>query len=154
MGLTQPLFAQQDIIKEYADSTSSKNYCLYPSTLRMLNFAKNQDYFDMVKDIEKILIYSLNTTAKKNKSYINMLSMYKERNFEEYAAITGGKTNFYLYGKASKQNQFVGVYQNQEEVYVFFLIGNIAFQKIPSLIQTLGNSDMLNLFDITPNDAR
>lgn len=154
VGLIQPLFAQQDIIKDYADTSSVKDYCFYPSTLRMLNIAKDQDYYNMVEDIEKLLVYSLDSASVAESSYKKMLAMYRKNNFEEYAVMEGGETNFSIYGKDGRKNEFAGVFRVKKKVYVFYMIGNIGWQKIPALVQNFSKGDMFNLFDLTKSNAR
>jgi hypothetical protein len=147
-GLFQPLFAQEDIIKSYADSSSRKDYCFYPSTLRMLNLAKNKDYYDMVENIKKILIYTLDSASIAEKSYLQMIAKYQKNAFEEYAIMQGGDTNFYIYGKEDQQSEFVGVFRNKEEIFAFYIIGKIGFQKIPTLVQSISQGEMFNVYSI------
>ena len=150
---SQTLFSQERIIKDYADTCSRKDYCFYPSTLRMINLVDNQDYNKMIQDIEKILVYDLDSTAIADKSYLIMLSDYVDVGYEELAVMIGGSTNLYIYLKEDKSNIFVGVFKDSEKVYSFYLQGNIGLQKILGLFQTIREGDLFNLFDLTSNYA-
>lgn len=153
IGIFQNIWAQEEIIKSYADSTALKSYCFYPSTLRMLNLKKNKDYYKMVENINKILIYSLDSTAIADKSYIEMMEKYENNEFEEYAIMLGGNTNFYIYGKKGKQDEFVGAYIEKKQVKIFYLYGKIGWHKIPALLQSISQGDMFNIYSIiSPND--
>ena len=154
LGLIQPLFAQEDILKAYADTSCKKSYCFYPSTLRMLNLAKNQDYYDMVEDVEKLLVYILDSAAMAEKSYTKMLAEYRKNGFAEYAVVTGGSTDFYIIGKDGNRNEIAGVFSDKKRVFAFYLTGQIGWQKIPALVQSFDKSDMFNLFDLSSTYAK
>lgn len=114
----------------------------------MLNLSKSEDYNKMVKDIEKLMVFKLDTTATEEKTYLIMLQDYKANGFDEYAVMTGGKTNFQIFGKEEKTNEFVGVIKSEKDLYIFYMLGMIDFIKIPSLIQSIQSGDMLNIFTL------
>lgn len=148
MGFSQALLAQESILKSYADSTRIKEYCFYPSTLRMLNLAKSDEFNDLVTNIEKLLIYTLDSTAAADKSYRSMLNEYQATGFEELATMTGGKTNLQIYGKDTQVNELTGIIRTEEDVYAFYLLGDIDWVKIPAMIQNFNESDVLNIFSL------
>ncbi|MDO9254126.1 MAG: DUF4252 domain-containing protein [Bacteroidales bacterium] len=148
-GMFPSLQAQETPFKAYADAHKDKKFCFYPSTLRMINIAKNPDYNELVNGIEKLLVYTLDSAAKASQSYNNIITSYKKIGFEEYVTMAGGKTNFILYGKENKdENQFVGVMKSEGAMYAFYLRGRIGWQKIPALMQSFQSDDMINIFDL------
>ena len=149
VGILPSLKAQETPFKKYADAHKERKFCFYPSTLRMLNMAHNPDYYALVNDIEKLLVYTLDSAAKASQSYNAMITTYKKTGFEEYAAMSGGKTIFLLYGKENKhENQFVGVVKNEDSFFAFYMRGRIGWQKIPALMQSFKSDDMINIFDL------
>jgi hypothetical protein len=148
-GVLPSLKAQETAFKAYADTHKDRKYCFYPSTLRMINIAKNPDYYELVNGIEKLLVYTLDSAAKAGQSYKSLITSYKKIGFEEYVTVAGGKTTFILYGKESKdENQFVGVMKSEDAMYAFYLRGRIGWQKIPALMQSFQTDDMINIFDL------
>ena len=148
-GVLPSLKAQETSFKDYADKHKERKFCFYPSTLRMINIAKNPDYSELVNGIEKLLVYTLDSAAKAGQSYKGLLTSYKKIGFEEYVTMAGGKTNFILYGKENKEeNQFVGVMKSEDAMYTFYLRGRIGWQKIPALMQSFQADDMINIFDL------
>jgi len=149
LGFSPSLRAQETPFKDYADAHKNRKYCFYPSTLRMINIGQNPDFNDMVNGIEKLLIYTLDSAAKVGQSYKSIITSYKKIGFEEYVAISGGKTNFILYGKENKdENQFVGVMKSEDATYAFYLRGQIGWQKIPAFMQSFQTDDMINIFEL------
>jgi hypothetical protein len=148
VGLFQPLLSQEQPLKDYAEEKRERKFCLYASTLRMINISQNEDYNEMVNGVEKLLIYKLDSTARTDKSYKEMLVTYQENGFEEYMAMYGGKTQMYLYGKEKKKDsEYVGVFREDEMAIAFYLRGQIGWNKIPDLIKSFQADDMLNVLD-------
>jgi hypothetical protein len=149
VGVWPSLKAQEAPLKAYADVHKDRKFCFYPSTLRMINIARNPDYNELVNGIEKLLVYTLDSAAKAGQSYKGMITSYKKIGFEEYVTVAGGKTTFILYGKENKsENQYVGVMKSEDGMYAFYLRGLIAWQKIPALMQSFQSGDMINIFDL------
>lgn len=148
MGLLQPLLAQEDIIKAYAEEHDSRSYCLYPSTLRMINLTRNEAFDEMASSFEKILIYELDSLSVINKSYRPMLTNYEKEGFEEYITMVGAGTFTVILGKEKRVNEMVGVLGIKDQMFAFFVRGNIAWQKIPTLINTLSENDLLNVLEL------
>jgi hypothetical protein len=148
MGLFQPLLSQEDPLKEYAEDKRERKFCLYASTLRMVNISQNEDFNEMVNGIEKLLIYKLDSSARADKSYKEMLTTYQEMGYDEYIAMYGGKTQMFLYGKEQNKNgEFVGVFKDEDMAIAFYLRGQIGWAKIPELMNSFQAGDMLNVLD-------
>ena len=148
MGLSWPLFAQEDILKDFAEVRNESKYCLYPSTLRMINVNKNEAYEELANSFEKFLIYQLDSISSASDSFKDVLTDYKKEEFEEYISVYGAGTTIMILGKEKRTNEMVGVLANSGRVFMFYLLGNIAFQKIPALINTFAENDLINIFDL------
>jgi len=152
-GLFQPLLSQEQLLKDYAEDRRERKFCLYASTLRMINISQNEDYNKMISGVEKLLIFNLDSTARADKSYKEMLAAYQQKGFEEYMAMYGGKTQMYLYGKEkNKDSEYVGVFRDEEMAIAFYLRGQIGWNKIPDLINSFQADDMLNILDFKTED--
>lgn len=131
--------SQERILKDFAEKRKDFKVCLYPSTLRMVNIQKDPEYNALVKDIDKLLIYGLDSATVAEKAYTEWTNDYINNGFEEYVSMSG-MMNLVVLGK---EGEFVGVTGAQDRVIAFYLKGSIAFQKIPKLIQTFEGGDML-----------
>jgi hypothetical protein len=148
VGLIQPLLSQEEPLKDYAEDRRERKFCLYPSTLRMINISQNEDFNKMVSGVEKLLIYKLDSASRADKSYKEVLTTYSNLGYEEYVAMYGGVYTMYLYGNESrKKGEFIGVFKQEDMALAFYLRGNIGWGKIPDLIQSFQADDMLNLLD-------
>lgn len=149
LGLTcQPLFAQESIIKDQFEHKRDRKYCFYPSTLRMVNLKQNQEYNNLVNGVEKLLIYTLDSATKADKSYLQLSSLYQQAGFDEYASIFGGGTQMSILGAdKGKSHEYVGFFDQDELTIAFYLRGNIPWQKIPTLMKSMNDLEMLEMFD-------
>ncbi len=148
MGLLQPLLAQEYILKDFAEDRNESKYCLYPSTLRMININKNEAYEELASSFEKFLIYQMDSATVGKKSYRDIMQQYRDAGFEEYISVMGGGTTALILGEEKKINEMVGVFGLDDQVFLFFLQGNIQWQKIPTLLNTFAENDLINIFDL------
>lgn len=148
-----PLLAQEQPLKDLVEAKRERKYAFYPSTLRMVNISENQAYNELVSGVEKLLVYTLDSATRADRSYTQITANYQELGYEEYASVMGGDMSLAVMGLESKDgNQFVGFVGQTDMVMAFYLRGSIAWQKIPTLINTLKSEDMLlDFFDLKSN---
>ena len=139
------MMAQESIIKDFAEPRKSTPWmnpiCLYPSTLRMANLAKDPAFNEMVNDIEKILIYTLDSATVASKSHGDFLKEYEAKGFEEYVTMLG-QQELRIIGK---EDEYVGTIASTGHALAFYLRGGIPFAKIPALLDSFQSADMLPL---------
>ncbi len=134
-------FAQEFIIKAFAETRRDVKLCLYPSTLGMINVSKDSEYNALVGGVEKLLIYTLDSATVAKNQYTNWIREYLEEGYEEYIAMSGPRSLTIL----GKKKEFVGLTRANGSVIAFYLRGIIEFQKIPKLIQTFESGDILGI---------
>jgi len=153
VGYISPIFAQEQPLKDFAEDRKERKFCFYPSTLRMVNLANNPDFDELVSGIDKLLIYNLDSTARADKAYKELIATYEELDFEEYASAYGGDLNFYVYGKdMRKGTEYIGIIRQEDVLTAFYMRGTIAMNKIPKLMQSMGEGDFINPFDFNLDD--
>lgn len=139
------LFGQESIIKEFAEPRRPTLWlnpiCLYPSTLRMINLSGDPAFYELVNDIEKVLIYTLDSATIASKDYNEWMKQYEALGYEEYVSMSGAQKLKVI----GKEDEFVGLVAGEGNAMVFYLRGNIPFSKIPTLLQTFQSSDVLSL---------
>lgn len=113
--------------------------CLYPSTLRMINISGDPQLYEMVNDIEKVLIYTLDSATVVGKTYNSLLKDYEALGYEEYITMLG-KQEMRIIGK---ENEYVGVIAAEGNAMTFYLRGDIPFAKIPTLLESFQSADVL-----------
>ncbi|MFT6882246.1 MAG: hypothetical protein ACI83W_001203 [Marinoscillum sp.] len=155
MGLSiQPLLAQEDIIKNIVQDNVEYKFAFYASTLRMINLKENKEYDEMVSGIDKLLVYTLDSTGVADKTYLQIGTSYRERGYDEYMMSSGSLLNMAILGNPKNDEEFVGYISQEESCFAFYLRGDIAWEKIPKLINTMRDLDLLNIMDLEPKKNR
>lgn len=139
-----PSFSQESIIKDFTEDGRRRwNYpmALYASTLRMANLSGDPQFNELVNDIDKILIYNLDSTNLTSPKLNSWMKDYEAIGYEEYIMISGLQ-HMRVIGKG---NEFVGMFGTNDKKMAFYLRGDIGFEKIPKLIQTFQSNEMLSI---------
>ena len=155
----QPRLSNEDALKELVAGKVNFKLCFYPSTLRMINLTNNSDYNELVGDVKKVLFYSLDQPDDLNDIIDNAKAEFELRGFETFAEVYGGKNTMVILGDDSRSsNQFIVLADTKEQgALALYVNGNIGFEKIPKLINSFQDEEMLNIFqlgDITNNNRR
>lgn len=146
----QSLFAQEDLLKEFAEMRNERKLAFYPSTLRMINLGNNTEFNAVVNDIEKLLVYVMDSATTAQKSYFRISEAYLNAGFDEYVSASGGDLAFTLLGKEHPDsNEFAGYFSYNDSMIAFYLTGRIPFDKIYMLTQTMRQEDFLNPLNLT-----
>lgn len=137
--------SQESLIKDFAEPRRHTRWmnpiCLYPSTLRMINISQDPQFNELVNDIEKVLVYTLDSATYTNREYKTLLKDYEDKGFEEYIALFG-KQEIRVIGK---EDEYVGVMAAEGRAMALYMRGEIPFGKIPTLMQTFQSDDVLPL---------
>ncbi len=140
---------QENLFKDFADSHKERAFCFYPSTLRMLNIGGNPEFNEMVSNIEKLLVYKLDSISTADKLYLDMINDFKEINYEEFVSIHGGDTYVSILGNSDRTNMsYVGIILQEDLSLALFLKGNIGWEEIPKMINSFQEEDFINILDL------
>ncbi|MGB3468571.1 MAG: DUF4252 domain-containing protein [Cyclobacteriaceae bacterium] len=153
----QGTFAQEGPLKEFTEENPNaklprfSKICLYPSTLRMINITQNKDYNELVGDIEKILIYVLDSAFVEATDVYGFVDTYKERGYEEFASVKTNQQSLIILGKDT--DNIIGLMNGDgfNSTLLFYMKGRINWQKIPTLMKTLKSNDVVNIFQFREN---
>lgn len=149
----QGAFAQEGPLKKFTEENPEvslprfSKICLYPSTLRMINISQNEDYNELVSDIDKILIYVLNPEFLAATDVHGFLNTYRDMGYEEYASVKNSTQNLVILGEGTEK--VIGLLggKNMDNSLLFYMKGKINWQKIPSLMETLKSNEVVDIFN-------
>lgn len=140
-------------MKDFADPHKELKLCFYPSTLRMINLSNDPALDNLFSGIEKLLVYNLDSAAHADKSHKELIDIYRELNYEEYISTYGKDIDFFIYGKESRRHtEYIGVIAERNSATVFYLRGFVAFNKLPELIQSMNDGNIINPLDFNISD--
>ncbi|RED99454.1 hypothetical protein [Marinoscillum furvescens] len=150
LGACKPSAAYESPIKELLQSDQVRTYAFYPSTLRMVNIANNDEIDSMASDINKLLIFRLDSTAIAKKKHLKIPDQYQSLGFEEYLTIDGGKARAALFGLSeTRTSTLVGYWSATDETFAFYINGNIDWMKLPDIMEAFQDGEIANI--LSPN---
>lgn len=140
---------QENLFKEFADAHKERAFCFYPSTLRMLNISGNPDFNEAVNGVEKLLVYKLDSISAADRLYDGMLNDFRKKGFEEYISITGGTyAASLLVSPEDTDMQYVGVFSDESSTLAFYLTGDLKWEEIPKMFNSIKDGDFINVLDL------
>ena len=144
-----PVQGQENLFKEFADAHKERAFCFYPSTLRMLNISGNPEFNEAVNGVEKLLVYTLDSLSIADKLYNGMMQNYRDSGFEEYISVTGGSyTASLLVSPEGSDMEYVGVFSDESSTLAFYLTGDIKWEQIPKMYNSIQEGDFINVLDL------
>ena len=119
----------------------SLNLHFYPSTLRMINMQNDTSFNKLIKDIEKLSLYQINTNSfgsKEMSVFSNQL--VEEEAYEEYMTMDGKEMLMQVMGKESG-DEWVAMGSMEEQVYLIAVQGKVNWLQLPKVIEMISAQD-------------
>ncbi|MBX2956650.1 MAG: DUF4252 domain-containing protein [Cyclobacteriaceae bacterium] len=130
----------ENLQKKYTDSFS---LFFYQNTLRMINQSGNQEFDELIKDIEKMKFLMVDKKEQfKAADYSKLKGEYISETFEEVMTTRyeGRNLDILLKEKAGKTQGMVVLVNDSTSLYVLDVVGSIALDKVTTLYKTLDES--------------
>ncbi|MEQ9423410.1 MAG: DUF4252 domain-containing protein [Cyclobacteriaceae bacterium] len=117
----------------------------YASTLRMINIKRNPGFDELVNGIDKLKFFKV---ADLDRKEIRELAnkFYTEEGYEEMVVIDGKEEVVHV--MAREDDEYIALMADERGMIAVELIGNIGVHKIPELINTLNEGDLLDVFEV------
>ena len=116
----------------------------YNNTLRMLNQSEDEEFDELIRDIEKMrfLMIKKDESAFGSSDFKNLVADYKAEAFEEIMTSRHDGKNFdvYLKEKNGKTDGMLVLINDAKNLYVLDILGRIALDKVTKLYSTLDES--------------
>ncbi|MCB0688933.1 MAG: hypothetical protein KDC53_20485, partial [Saprospiraceae bacterium] len=112
----------------------ARSYFFYPSIMRMVNLQDNPSFNEMIKKVEKVILYRLKREVTLGELTVVRNRLEQEEAFEDYARVSlQGKKMFFL-GKENPDHS-VFIIPSEREYYVADVMGQINFIALNKMIQ-------------------
>ena len=134
---------------------AEKSLFLYPSTLRMLNLENNEDFNEMIKDLEKGRYFSYPFNEDTSKKIKELEKQLLSDGYEELLEIKNKDLSAHVYLLDQKTPLIFASVTNENMISLVEIEGMINPVKIPGLLENFNNEEFLNILNInqpTKND--
>jgi hypothetical protein len=142
-------FAQNSIVTEFKENhKTSLSLYFYPSTLRMINIERNQEFDEMISEIKKARFFKMDSGSVSKEDLSGLEKNLKNEGFEEVMFVKNKDMDLRVWGLEKRNPELVIFSKSDDELMLLEINGMINVAKIPKLTQTFnqeGFIDILNL---------
>lgn len=147
------VFAQCQTMNSWAEKKGIRKLCFYPTTLRMINISKDESFYELVKDVDKLRIYIADSKPGFKKQDLGELKKgILAENFKDMIQVQQGQKSYFVYikEKHDKPVGFAGIAFSEESLVLIDLEGYISPENIQKIIEGKMNFGALNqLYDLS-----
>ncbi len=141
---------QHNVVSDFIENRNTGlSLYFYPSTLRMINIDRNEEYDKMIRDVEKARFFRFDSGQFVNEDISKLIKDLQENGFEEVMSVRDKNQDIRVLALERKMPEFVVVSKNKDELMLLEINGIINVAKIPKLTQTFSQNgflDVLNLY--------
>lgn len=136
-------FAQSETIAELKESKEliRNSYHFYPSTMRMININRDENFDKLVKPIRKLSFYTMNeSNFTQSDLQLAATQLKSDEAYESFLDISGPDTEVHILGRPSQENICVLAYADSS-IYISEVQGKIDFLKLVDVYESIQNQD-------------
>lgn len=144
MLITVPLlgYSQSETMQKWHKKYSNAfTLFFYQSTLNMLNMQDNEEFQDIIKDVDKMKLITIDKSEDvfTNEHYKELVSDYKEDDFEELVSFRQKEANIkaYIKEKDGTTKGIAVLINSDSTMTIIDLKGSVPLNKIGQLAQQI-----------------
>ena len=118
------------------DQRTSRTLFFYPSILRVINLQEHPAYYDLVENIEKIIVYRLEDSFTSHDADSIKTQLETSEAFEEYANLSLKGSRMYLLGK-EQPSHMVFMIDTESNYYIADVLGQIDFLGLNQIMKLM-----------------
>jgi len=139
----------RDVVSDFIENRKTGlSLYLYPSTLRMINIDRNEEYDKMIREVEKARFFRLDSGQFLSEDVSTLIIDLQENGFEEVMSVQDKNQDIRVMALESKIPEIVVVSKKDKELMLLEINGMINIAKIPKLIQTFSQNSFLDILDL------
>jgi hypothetical protein len=121
----------------------------YPSTLRMVNLAKNEEYHQLIKGVEKGRYFKVNKRDSTQQAIRTLSQGLVENGYTEVMSIRGSSNDMIVYTLESQPPVTFILAEREKEYIIVEIKGMVNITKLPKLINSFNeDEEFLNIFSM------
>jgi len=129
-------FAQtKETKKFYEDHPQARAYYFYKSVIRMIDFTDSDEYFDMVKGIEKAVLVNFDSLSISDQDLLQYKKSIENNAYEEAMTFrrSRGTASVYIKEDNGKMEGLIVFMKADSQVFILDIIGKVELSKLMDL---------------------
>ena len=130
-----------------------RTFFFYPSILRIINLKDNPDYYDFIRNVNKLVVFRMDEEFTKDNIENLRFRLSREEHFEEYARVNLKGQQIYLLGKEDL-DQWILIIHAEGKYYIADIVGQVDFWSLNKLMRSMAvdssgaGQDFLDVFSL------
>jgi len=131
-------FAQNALLEQLKeDDKIDFSFYFYPSTLRMINFQQDTAFNRLIKNIEKLSLYKLDTEYRDSIDLIQLsTNLMEQEQYELYLEVEDTEFQAQIMGIESGK-EWMSIATIEGETYMTYVEGSINWLEIPKVYESI-----------------
>lgn len=111
----------------------------YKSTIRMLDPTNSDEYFNMIKDIERAKFLRFNESEISDSDIQNYIASIKEVSFEAGMTMRqgAGTANVFIRDAVSEKSGIIFIMKADDQVFILDIVGKVQVSKLMELTKKI-----------------
>ena len=138
--ISASMFAQTKQTNDFHDAhPEAFTLFFYKSTIRMLDPTNSDDYFEMIKDIEKAKFLRLDDSDVTDEEITDYVAQIKKVSFEEGMTMrqAGGTANVFIRDTPGEKHGIIFIMKNGSDIFILDLVGKVQISRLSELTEKI-----------------
>jgi len=143
--------AQNSVVTDFKESHSTAlSLYFYPSTLRMVNLERNEEFDEMIREVKKARFFKMDSAAVSNDDLKQLSSELTEDGFEEIMFLKNREMDIRVWGLEKRIPETIIISKSGYEVMLLEVNGMINVAKIPKIMESFSENSFLDVLNLKP----
>jgi len=146
--------AQNSAVTEFKENHGAAlSLYFYPSTLRMINLERNQEFDEMIRHVKKARFFRMDSGSVTKEDLQSLTAKLSEYGFEEIMMVRNKKMDMRIWGLDRRTPETIVISKNGYEVMLLEVEGMINVAKLPKIMESFNENAFLNVLDLKGKSA-
>jgi hypothetical protein len=146
--------AQNSAVTEFKENHGAAlSLYFYPSTLRMINLERNQEFDAMIRHVKKARFFRMDSAAVTPEDLRKLTTTLSEDGFEEMMTVKNKEMDLSIWGLNQRIPETVVISKNGYDVMLLEVEGMINVAKLPRIMESFNENAFLNVLDLNSKSA-
>ncbi len=123
----------------------------YPSTLRMMNLERNEEFDEMIRHVKKARFFRMDSAQVTSDDLIALTDQLSKGGFEEIMFIKNKEMDVRVWGAEKRTPETIVISKNGYEVMLLEINGMINVAKIPKIMNSFNENAFLDVLNLKPH---
>ena len=145
-------FAQNSAVTDFQENHGAAlSLYFYPSTLRMMNLDRNEEFDEMIRHVKKARFFKMDSAKVTNDDLIALTDQLSKGGFEEIMMIKNKEMDVRIWGAEKRIPETIVISKNGFEVMLLEINGMINVAKIPKIMNSFNENAFLDVLNLKPH---